>query len=415
MQRNLTLSTAQCWCRTIAFLLLVLAALSTPVATTISVTSLPLAALVSLFDSPFHNKLRQIIQHPVNWLLLLYIVLFCIGVAWSIGFPHEINRRLNKLIPLAATVILIGSSMTLQRKRIIVATFLMVMLVTVLLSYIKFYSYPHFMAYEFDKSSVFKNHIIQSFLFVVAIFLSLHRFMEKTAWRWCYLVFAAILIFNLIFINIGRSGYVIFIPMAIYFCWQHFRWRGLLVCIATLVILTIAAYYGSADFRKRINETTQQAHLYKQGQKYDSIGIRYQSVINAMILFSRKPLIGYGTGSYSAATTTLPKSDTADIGPVTLAYNSYLNVAVELGIIGLILLVLNFLVQWTYSFKQPHELRSVLQVILLAMIFGCLINPWLSDTTELHLYALFLAVGFMKTVAPEQELNSEVHRKLYSA
>lgn len=60
----------------------------------------------------------------------------------------------------------------------------------------------------------------------------------------------------------------------------------------------------------------------------------------------------------------LSHSSKKNTGIMQISYNSYLNTAVELGIIGVTFLLLNFIIQWRYSFFLSDEYRYLIQILL---------------------------------------------------
>ena len=62
--------------------------------------------------------------------------------------------------------------------------------------------------------------------------------------------------------------------------------------------------------------------------------------------------------------------------------------------VGLLLLLALFGSQLWYSRFLPKEMKNMAQGIIIALMLGSLVNSLLSDTTEGHLYAYFIALTF---------------------
>lgn len=379
-------------------ILLVVSAILIPISTTSTCILFPLATILSLFSDSWKVK-RYIIStvNPVAIFLIAWTLLYIIGSFYSVAPHQDIFRQLFKSGILLCAAILISFFSETRWQQHVLNSFLAAMVFTLILSYIKYYYHPAFLIHSHcDKSSVFKDHIIQNFLMVITAFIFIYRFLKRWRFRWIYGFFALAATFNAIFISRGRSGYFIFAALLLYMTTLHFGWRGFLGAFILTILLAGLAYYFSEEFRYRILAITDNIEHYRHGDAKTSIGIRLQSIKNAYLLYKEKPWIGYGTGSFRTAYATLPFPLIKATGIMQISYNSYLNTAVELGIIGFACLVLNFLAQWRYSFFLSDEYRNLIQILLISMIVGCFANPWLSDTTELHLYALFLAIGFSK-------------------
>ena len=159
----------------------------------------------------------------------------------------------------------------------------------------------------------------------------------------------------------------------------------------------------------------QNTAYYRHGEKNTSMGIRIQSIKNAYLLFKKHPWISCGTGSFHTIYTTFrpeKKKVTSDIHP---SYNSYLNAGVELGIIGVTFLFLNFFVQWKYSFSLSSDNRYFMQTPLISMAAGYLGNSWLSDITELHLYMFFLGVIFSRIAKKPSAKKTEENWRFFQS
>ncbi len=394
-----TMSFKGTWIGKSAGILLVASALLLPISTSLTCILFPLATILSLFSNSWQAKIRTIWANPVAIFLIAWMLLYIIGSFYSIAPYQDIFRQLSKAGILLCAALLVDFFSQTRWQPYILNAFLAAMVITLILSYIKYYCHPAFLFHSrFDESSVFKDHIIQNFLMVIAAFIFIYRFLKKFRFLWIYGLLALAAIFNVIFISQGRSGYFIFAALLLYMAMIHFGWRGFLGAFILTIFLASLAYHFSREFQSRILAIAHNTEDYRHGEVKTSIGIRFQSMKNGYLLYKEKPWTGHGTGSFHTAYATLPSSLTKDTGIMQISYNSYLNTAVELGIVGLTFLLLNFAVQWRYSFSLSDEYRYLIQILLVSMMVGCFANPWLSDTTELHLYALFLAISFSRKI-----------------
>jgi len=95
----------------------------------------------------------------------------------------------------------------------------------------------------------------------------------------------------------------------------------------------------------------------------------------------KHPLVGTGTGSFSKeyADQVAGTSMTATINP----HNEYLNMAVQLGAIGMFALLYLFFCEWRLAPLLPteHE-RHLARGVVITFAIGCLFNSLLMDHTE---------------------------------
>lgn len=373
--------------------LLMLCAFALPFSTTATDLLFPLATLFSLLSGRWAHRAKWA-TYPISASLVLFFILYLIGSLYSIAPTHDMTHRLLQAACLLWAAILMSHLNTDAWRCRIINAFLLAMVITLVLSYVKYYFIPDLFHKNPEPGSVFKDHIIQNYLMAMAACMFFYRWLQRYRFRWAYGALFLLATYNILFLSLGRSGYFIFAILLLYTCIAYLGWKGLLGAFIALIILGATAYSVSPGFKDRVDTILQNAQQHEQGKDLTPVGIRIRSIENAYELFLQKPWTGYGTGSFATAYANLPPAMIGNIGTVPLSYNHYLNVAVELGLPGLILFLALFALQWRYSFYLKGEPRYLMQILVLGLAFGCLANPWLSDTTELHFYALFLALGF---------------------
>jgi len=376
-------------------LIVVATAFALPISTSVTNLLFPLAVVLSLFSEPPREKWLRIKHNPVSLTLIAFFLLYLIGItySYSIAPAHAIIHQMTKTACFLFAALLIPTLLDNRWCRHAINAFLLAMIITLILSYIKYFFMHDLFHTRFDTSSVFKDHIIQNFLMAFTAFIFIYRWIHKYRFRWAYGILALAATYNVFFMSIGRTGYFIFVALLIFTFAYYLGWKGFLYAlIATIILFGLASL--TTGFRHRMIQIAQNTQQYLKGHGDNSLGIRIQSIKNAAALYKEKPFIGHGTGSYATVYAKLPPEKTKITGIMVNSYNAYLNTAVELGIPGIVLLFLMFFTQWHCSFQLPKELRYIAQALLIGIIFGCLANPWLEDTTELHLYVIFIAISF---------------------
>ncbi len=378
--------------------LLVVCAFALPLSTSATDTLFPVVALLSLFVPVKEAPLwRRLIAHPVALLFIGFFVLSLIGVTYSIAPAHELWRglfRTSCFLAAAFLMISLHGEHWQRWRRYAIDAFLLAMMITLVLSYVKYYFKHDLFHTRFDQGSVFKDHIIQNFLMAYASFILMYRWLNARRLRWFYGILILLMVYNVLFVSDGRSGYVIFAALLLYTSGLYFGWRGILGAFIALVALSTLAFSFSTEFKHRMISTINETQKYQQSHALTSMGIRIQSIKNAFQLIKQKPILGHGTGSFSAAYANLPREITQPTDILRTAYNSFINVGVELGLVGIAYIILLLLFQWKNSLYLDDEWRYLTRILLIGMVLGCLANAWLSDTTELHLFALFSGLGF---------------------
>jgi len=184
---------------------------------------------------------------------------------------------------------------------------------------------------------------------------------------------------------------VIFAALVAIFFMQMFRWKGVIIAMIILPLLFLSAYYSSITFKVYVSAIVTDIQAYRQHNEISSVGERYNFSKNSLELIAKRPLLGYGTGSFKYAYTTLKPT------PVTLTnnpHNEYMHIGVQFGVLGILLLCFMFGFQFWQSRYLPQDMRFLAQAIILAIAIGSLANSWLLDSVEGNLYVYFIALCF---------------------
>lgn len=189
-----------------------------------------------------------------------------------------------------------------------------------------------------------KNYIDQSQEFTFCAFaLALP---VLTCWRNGHAIAAAaclalILLFatNMIFVASARTALLCIVVLLALFAWKHLNRRAALILLAGSVAASLFAWTASPYLRQRITDI---AVEYRHGHEDISRASTAQRLTywrKSLHAFAEAPLLGHGTGSikrqFERAATGESNLD-AEI--VSNPHNQTLNVAVQWGLLGVVLL-----------------------------------------------------------------------------
>lgn len=365
-------------------------AFALPISTTMTDILFVAAVALTILAGSWQEKLHIIIHTRIIFVFLLFFLMFVIGTVYSVAPHHQALDMASKYDKFLLGAFLTPLFVDVRWRRYAIYAFALAMIVTLILSYIKFmigFSWK----FDFGAASVFKDHIQTNFLMAFMAYLTAWFAVNKPRYRWFCVLLILALVINILFLSQGRSGYFVFVALMALLLWQTLRWRGLLYALIGSLILIIAAYSFSPSFKQRINEITSDMQLYHQGNPDSSVGRRMSYTHNSLKLVAQHPIIGTGTGSFA--------HDYANIKPTPAIltvnpHNEYLNITVQFGLIGLALLIFMFYVHAADSRKLPQDMRWLTQAVLLSIALGSFANSWLMDTTEGHFYTFFVALTF---------------------
>lgn len=246
----------------------------------------------------------------------------------------------------------------------------------------------------------FTNHATQGMTFAVAVLCCLE--LDRVAaprWRQWLRVAALLFALNIVFISISRSAYAALVCVALVCGLNRLGWRRLPLVAAALALLVATAFGLSSTLRDRVQQGINEMRSYQLSPDMTSAGVRVVFWRNALTLAAEKPLLGHGTGSYAAAYR--DRFVNPDLGwrglPSTDPHNQYLFIAVENGLLGLVV----FLGVLALAFREargPGLYRGIVMGALLAWCLTSLFNSHFRTFPEGHL--IWLLVGAMLAVAP---------------
>lgn len=365
-------------------------AFSLPISTTMTDVFFVAAVVLNLLAGNWREKFHIITHTRITLVFLLFFLMFIIGITYSVAPHHDAISMASKYDKFLLGAFLIPLFIDARWRRNAIYAFALAMIITLILSYIKFvvkFSWK----LDFGAASVFKDHIQTNFLMAFMAYLVAWFAINNPRYRWPCVILLIAVIINTLFLSQGRSGYFVFVALMALLLWQTLRWRGLFYAVVAGLILGIAAYTFSSSFKDRINEIASDVQLYQQGNPFSSVGRRMSYSENSLNLIKAHPIIGTGTGSFAYDYANIqPTPEILTVNP----HNEYLNIGVQFGLIGLALLIFMFYVHWSDSRKLPQDMRWLTQAVLVAIAFGSLANSWLMDTTEGHFYTFFVALTF---------------------
>ena len=252
-----------------------------------------------------------------------------------------------------------------------------------------------------DKSvavSVIQHKITHNFLMAMAAFLLAVRirFTKGHATKALLTLLTGLVLFNLLFMVGGKTGYVVILVLMVYFFidWLRFK-RGIIAASLVLVLLGAVVWMFPSNqlYTRTVSIFDQLSQWHPERADESSVGQRLEFYNNSLKIIRGNPVLGVGTGNFATAYARTVKGTLMD--RTDNPHNEYLLTAVQLGLVGLAALLYMFFTQWRFGGKIYHpEERIMARGLVLAIVVGCLFNSFLKDYTEGLLYFWMSAVLF---------------------
>ena len=200
-------------------------------------------------------------------------------------------------------------------------------------------------------------------------------------------------IVNMIFVVVSRTALVTMPILLAVFALLHLKWRSAVIVFSTAALLAWLAWTISPALRATTGSFFDQYQVYKEQNVDSSVGLRLQFWQKSLRFFAEAPVFGHGTGS------TRGLFEQAAMGQAGAAavvignpHNQTLNVAVQWGVAGIVVLYAMWL-RHLLLFRGEGLASWIGLLVVVQNIFTSLFNSHLFDFHEGWMYVLGVGVA----------------------
>lgn len=369
-----------------------------------------LLPLIWIFDRNIKEKLLEIKKRPV----LLAIGLFLLVQALSITYTQDQSTGWNSLRMYSYWIILFVIATSIQPKHVrkIITAFLYGMFISEICAYIIFFEIYPINGHTSSYPNPFMHHIIYSVFLALSAALLLNRLLSKDYTikeKGFIALFLITITFNL-FISTGRTGQLAFLVSIFVTLFMHFKVSIKTLLLSLLVIFSI--FYNAYLFIPQVESrmTAGKNDIEKLLNKdFDSSwGIRVAYWLISYEVLKNEPLLGIGVGDYKLAAKEVLLDNNYNFSDNVIAFcskyhfhNQFLMVAVQTGVIGLILMFYFFsrLIKLKIQNSEIQKLNYIFLSVMFTSFFAE--SLWLRQNS-LILFLLFSAL----MIASEKKQNT---------
>ena len=215
------------------------------------------------------------------------------------------------------------------------------------------------------------------------------------------------LVANMLFVVVSRTALVTMPIMLAAFALLHLRWRVAAATLCAAVLLAAAVWYVSPSLRATLSKSVTD---YQQREVQDNpsgMWSRLEYWKKALRFIADAPLVGHGTGS------TRGLFERAAVGQTGVRaevvgdpHNQTLNVAVQWGAAGVVLLYAMWLVH-LLMFRGEWLAAWIGLLVVVQNIFTSLLNSHLFDFNEGWLYVLGVGIAAGMTLRGQGDISHE--------
>jgi O-antigen ligase len=347
------------------------------------------------------GALVRILKTPAAMTPLVLFLLAVVGTLWS---DAAWGQRLHGISPMAKLVVLPVLLYHFQRSQrglwVFIAFLVSCTLLEVMSWAVAFEPGLALKPHDYAERGIFvKDYIDQSQEFtlcaVALAFPVITLLRAKKVWQAVLLAAIGVsFIVNMTFVIVSRTALVTMPVMAAVFALMHLRWRTNVMIFAAAILVAAAAWVLSPQLKWTIETFSRDYTLYTQENVPTSIGERFEYWKTSLTFIAEAPLIGHGSGS-SKGLFEQAAHEANWIKGVRVfpnPHNQTLNVAVQWGVMGIVVLYAMWLVH-LLLFRGEGLANWIGLLVVVQNIFTSLFNSHISDFHEGWMYVLAVGVA----------------------
>lgn len=257
-----------------------------------------------------------------------------------------------------------------------------------------------------------KDDIAQSTIFLLCAFALFWRvcdLLRIQAWRMALLsaTLAVLFLANLIFVATSRADLTVVPLLAILLGWRQFRWTGVIVTFIAAGILAAAAWNSSSYLRTRLVAAVEDVRDYRANHVSNDVGDHIEFLRKSLTFVASAPFFGHGTGSIADLFRRSAAGQTGAAGVASVnPHNQYFGVAIQLGLLGMIMLVAMYVTHYLL-FRAAGFTAWIGTIVVVQNVVSSLTSSHLFDFTHgwLYVFGVGVAGGMMRRVATDPAVS----------
>ena len=245
-----------------------------------------------------------------------------------------------------------------------------------------------------------KDYILQSEIFAICAFGLIGQ--AAALWRrrprlsLVLVLVAAAFVANIGYVATARTTLVVIAALLVLFGLQRFGWKGGLIAPLIGAALAGAIWASSPYLRERVSVAVEQVQTFGTSNVDTPVGLRLEYWKKSLALIAEAPVIGHGTGTIPQLFRRDATAETIPDLMTTNPHSQILTVAVQLGLIGVSVLVAMWVAHLAL-FRGATPAAWFGLVIVTYNVVSSLFNSHLFDFSQgwLYVFGVGLAGGMV--------------------
>ena len=394
------------WAKT-ADVFAVLIALALPWST--SLVSIFVAAwLVTVAPTLDVKLLIQSLKRPVCSFPIALFALALVGTLWSDASWGVRLYAVGPTVKLLVLPVLIFHFERSLRGMWVFVAFLISCTLLMVMSWVVAYEPQLAFKSGSDYGIPVKNYIDQSQEFAlcaVALAYPIVKLLAQRRFAQAALLTAIglSLVANMAFVIVSRTALVTMPITLLVFALLHLKWRDVAILLCTMIVFAGVTWAASPQLRARTATLLTEYQRYKESNAPTSIGLRLEFWRKSLRFFIEAPIIGHGTGSTRGL---FEQAASGQVGAAAEVignpHNQTLNVAVQWGLMGVIVLYAMWFAH-LLMFRGDGLATWIGLLVVVQNMFTSLFNSHLFDFHEGWMYVLGVGIAGGMTISNRRD------------
>ncbi|HVV41634.1 MAG TPA: O-antigen ligase family protein [Nitrobacter sp.] len=376
----------------------ILIAAALPWSTTL-VAVFVVAWLIALAPTIKVHDFMDLFRRPACLLPVVFFVLAVLGLLWSEAPWHDRLYGIGPMAKLLAIPLLIYHFQRSARGMWIFAAFLASCTILMCMSWLVAFDPRWALKKDAEYGVPVKNYIDQSQEFALCAVALAWPILKTIRTRHygpavAYVVLAAAFLVNMMYVTVSRTTLVAMPVMLVAFAAFHLRRRGTVTAVVVLALAVGALWFVAPNLRMRTQAAISEYQQYHDANAASSVGLRLEFWRKSLRFLAEEPVLGHGTGSIRTMFARSAKGQTgASAEIINNPHNQTLNVAVQWGIVGVVILYAMWIAH-LLLFRGGHGLPVWVGLLVVVQnVVSSLFNSHLADFNEGWMYVLGVGIA----------------------
>lgn len=383
-----------------------LVGLTLPLSVSISEIVTALALALVLVERPPRAAWQAIGRNPVVWASLALFLLLTVAITYSVAPIKDavhIWLKYRELIYLPLLLLLCRDRPAMRAG---LAGFILSVATIVIANLV-----VRFLPTGHHIYSYFGSYIIEGVLLSLASYHLAVEAIVNPKWRWLAAFAALLALCDVLFIEVGRTGYVVSLALAVLLLFEAAPRKWILPGLLLIVALAASAFLLSPTTAGRMTgivTAVEGTNGVPGNAATESAGARMRFYRHGLTTILRHPVLGTGTGSFKIAYNDQAAID--DHAGTSNPHNEFIMIGVQTGFVGISLMLALFAALWFSAGRLPQVEAWRGRAATLAFALSCMFNSSLLDHVDGHSFVFQIALFYFAAGAGKDQREDQHHR-----